>query len=194
VRDRGPVPFESRIPLEDHLNELAAGRCARGIADAAGDRLQANIKHLTPIGNPLDPNRSAGRPPGTARESVERSAVEDFIGPGGRGYRVLALTRDPIFPYIEWNTRPHIIRPRLDRAPATTIATRRPRRLGNDPQAAVTWIGRGGRRVFAHEVHHPGTRGVHPFSRGSLELLGQLDGVARDPLQAFERELVRRAA
>jgi hypothetical protein len=159
VRDRGPVPFESRIPLEDHLNELAAGRCARGIADAAGDRLQANIKHLTPIGNPLDPNRSAGRPPGTARESVERSAVEDFIGPGGRGYRVLALTRDPIFPYIEW-----------------------------------TWIGRGGRRVFAHEVHHPGTRGVHPFSRGSLELLGQLDGVARDPLQAFERELVRRAA
>lgn len=186
------MPFESAIPLEDHIDELAAGRCARGIADAAGDRLQANIRRLTPIGDPLDPNRR-GRPPGALRESIERSGVEDFVGPGGRGYRVRALTRDRVAPFVEWSTRPHEIRPRADRAPATVVATRRPRGTVQDGRAALSWIGPGG-RVFARVVHHPGTQGQHMFSRGALELLGQLDSVARDPLRTFEREVVRRAA
>lgn len=49
-------------------------------------------------------------------------------------------------PHVEEGTRPHVIRPRKKRAlrfPA------------------------GGREVFARQVQHPGTKGVHMLKRGA---------------------------
>jgi hypothetical protein len=189
------VPFVSAMPLEDFIDETAARRATARIADAGGDELQRRTKRHTPVGNPLDPNRR-GRPPGTARESIERSDVERLVRAGREGFRVRVLTYDPVFPFIEWTTRPHIIRPRADRAPASVIATRRPRGTVQDGRAALSWLTLGGGRVFAREVHHPGTRGAHPFALAALELEGgtNLRRIAEPAVEQFAREVIRAVA
>lgn len=186
------MPFVSPFPLEDMIDVDAAGRATRRIADAGGDELQKRTKRLTPVGSAVDPNRR-GRVPGTARDSIRSGPVLKIRRAGVEGYAKEVFTEDPVFPFIEWNTKPHIIRPRADRAPATVIATGRPRRLGDDPEAAVTWLEIGGRRVFAREVHHPGTRGAHPFALAALELEGgtNLRRLAEPAVERFAREVIR---
>lgn len=188
------MPFVSPTLLEDMIDEAAPARAAARIADAGGDELQRRTKRHTPVGNPIDPNRR-GRPPGTLRDSIDRGPVLKVRRLGRDGYAVSVFTVDPIGPLVEHNTKPHIIRPRADRAPASVLATGRPRRMGDDPQAAVTWLSLGGGRVFAHEVHHPGTRGAHMFALAALEMEGgtTLARVARPALRQFEREFVRGA-
>jgi hypothetical protein len=184
------MPFSTYMPLEDMVNPDAVDRAMRRITSAAGERMESITKRLTPVSAPDPFNR--GRPPGALRDSIERTIVEAHRGPGG-GYMIRVYTESRIAPYVEWTTRPHMIRPRHDRAPASVIATRRPRRMGNDPQAALAWRGPDGRLRFAREVHHPGTRGQHPFSRGALETEADLPNIAHGPLRDFERELVRAA-
>mgnify|MGYP007019856193 CR=1 FL=1 len=186
------MPFVAPAPLEDLIDEDAPRRAVYRIADAGGDELRERTRRHTPIGDPTDPNRK-GRVPGTARNSIERTAVLPAVRYGRRGFQVEVFTRDPVFPYIEWDTRPHVIVPRRDRAPATVLATGRPRRLGTDPQAALTWFTRDGGQVFARRVFHPGTRGRHPFARAALEMQSGfvLLRVARPALELFRREIIR---
>lgn len=164
-RDGGRVGFHCNIRLEDMLDERAVPRALHRIADDAGDRMQALTKRATPVS--ARPHK--GRLPGTARDSVERSGVEDFIGPRGRAVRVRVFTFDPVFPYIEWNTVPHDI----------------PNAFGYGPLFGI-----GGR--FEGKFH-PGTTGQHPFARASMQVEAELPQLARPALKEFERDLVRAA-
>ena len=138
------MPFTMTRPLTSILDEEAPARCARAIADAAGDRLVLNTQRNTPIDR--SPHRDKPkRPRGTLRKSIERTGVERT----GLAYRVRALTRDPIAPYVEFDTKPHIIRPRK-------------------PGGSLRW--RSARGVhFAGAVRHPGTKGQHMFALGALK-------------------------
>jgi hypothetical protein len=122
-------------------------------------------QEFTPINENIE--NAKGRKPGTLRS---RWRLRDDLEPGmKRGYPSLTAyyeNWDPVAPFVENDTRPHIIRPRLDRAPATTIATRKPRRMGDDPQARLRFV-IGGRVVYAREVKHPGTTGHHMVLKAS---------------------------
>lgn len=182
------MPWVCAKPLDTMLDEDAPGRACERICDAAGDRLLATTKRLTPIDRSPFRDKPT-RPRGTARESLERTPVRRG-GNQGRRYTTVVQTFDPAFPYIEFNTRPHVIRPRADRRPASVVATGRPRGTVKDGRAALTWRGPGG-RVFAREVHHPGTQGQHPFARAALQLTGTVGQVASEPMRRFKSELAR---
>lgn len=166
------MPWICDMELDDMLDPEAAPRACRRIADAAGDRMQELTKRFTPVDRSFGKDTSA-RPRGTARESIYRTPVEERLGIAGATFRVRVVSDDPVFPYIEWNTRPHVIRPRPERG----------------PRARLSWRTPSG-RVFAREVHHPGTQGQHPFARGELQVRGEVGRIARGPLARFERELV----
>lgn len=178
--------FVTRGRLEDMLDLGAPERACRRIADDVGDALETATKRKTPI----DKSFAPGRPRGTARESVHRTKVEKTFVAASVAFRVRVRTEDPLFPYIEWTTRPHIIRPRADREAATVIETGKPRGTQKDGRASLSWRGPGG-RVFAKVVHHPGTKGQHPFSLAALQVSGELRGIAVPALREFERDLVR---
>jgi hypothetical protein len=103
-----------------------------------------------------------GRMPGTLKASWRTGDLERRrTVTGDEGTAIESYTEDPVAPHVEWPTRPHLIGPRADRAPASVVATGRPRRMGGDPRAAVRFINRFGQVVYAHEVWHPGTQGTH---------------------------------
>lgn len=182
------MPFIADRRLEDLLDPEAGMRCSRRIAQAGVDWLVANTKKRTPVD--ISPYRDKpARPPGTARNSVHATDVDRRRGVVGPVYEGRARTEDPIFPHIEWTTKPHIIRPRADRNPASVVETRRPRGTVQDGRAALSWRDATGRR-FAKEVHHPGTRGQHPFAYGAAETERQLVPLSRPAVALFARELV----
>lgn len=153
---------------QPHLAEEA---CFEMVHDGVKATMGFAVEY-TPVNT--NPFSSPGRKPGTLRS---RWRLREDLKPGTRrGSPTLTAEYenwDPIAVFVENDTRPHEIRPRLDRAPASVIATGKPRRMGGDPQAAVTWLTIGGRRVFAHVVKHPGTTGHHmtlkAAARGEVE-------------------------
>ena len=150
--------------LEDRIDEAAPGRCARRIADAGGDRLEANTKRLTPVDR--SPKRDRSRP--HLRDTIDRSRVREYPTPFGTAFAVTVATNDPIGPYVEWDTRAHDI----------------PNAFGYGYDFGIG--GRFGGRF------HPGTQGHHMFARGAAETEAQLDEVARGPLEQLRREVFRR--
>jgi hypothetical protein len=165
------VPFVASRPLADMLNPDAAGAFLARAGDAAGDRLLAETKRGTPVdSNPWHDH--VGRLPGTLRESVQRGPVERHRGVLGSGIRVRVFTEDRVAPFVEESTRPHEIRP----CNAGMLSFR---------------VAPDGRRVYAHVVHHPGTRGAHMFAIAALILEGELGEVLAEPLRLFAEELTK---
>lgn len=188
------MPFVCAMKdLGDMLDPDAVDRAGRAIAERGVEVLVEETQDATPIGRTRAEDRKAtGRPPGTARGSVHAGPVARGQTARGPSYRGLARTEDPIFPYIEFNTKPHWIRPRKDRAPASVVATRRPRGTVQDGRAALSWVGPFG-RVFAKKVWHPGTTGAHPFLFGAIATERRRHTLAAPALRVFARDLARRA-
>ena len=123
------------------------------------------------------------RKAGTLRDSIVRVRLTKTA----RGYRSGAKTDDPIAPYVEWNTRAHIIRPK---AHAGSGPGMRRNKQGQFVRAAhaLRWIdfGVGGNVIamvrFAREVHHPGTTGAHFMARAA-------DRVEKEIPALSEREI-----
>lgn len=183
------MPYLSLSRLEDMIQPEACEATASQIADAGTDRFQANVRRNTPIDT--NPYRGRpGRPRGFARESIERGLVRRTSTPAGPAFRGSVFTEDDVFPYIEWDTPPHVIRPRADRAPASVVETRRPRGTVADGRASLSWLGPMG-RVFAKIVHHPGTKGQHPFAIGAAITEAELDEIARGPLASWRLAVTR---
>jgi hypothetical protein len=167
------MPFVTSMPLEDMVDEHAAPRACRRIADAFADRLVENTRRNTPVDT--SPFRDKpGRPRGTARASVQRTGVELR---GRDRYEIRAFSDDPVFPFIEWTTKPHWIRPRQERGPGARL--RFPNPKTGDP-------------IFARAVHHPGTQGQHSFAIGALLTEAELGEIAAPIMMRFGRDLVSR--
>lgn len=153
------------------FDEGPTRRASRRITDRVGHRITDEVAHLTPVatvpsGMTLDQFAGGrGRMPGHMKRSWQTGTVEE----AGQHFGIDSYTEDPQAPHVEWDTRPHIIRPDPKRAPASVISSTKPRLPGTDPNASLRFWS-GGHPVFAREVHHPGTRGVH-MMRDSLSIV-----------------------
>jgi hypothetical protein len=160
----------------------ACGIAAREMADAIGDGFVENIKRNTPVDtNPFrnDPDR----PPGSLRESMERTATRRMTRGGVPAFGGEAFTRDPIAEFVEWDTPPHEIRAR-DGGRLTFQS-----RDGFTDADGVfhppgTW-------VSVEKVDHPGTRGAHMFSIGALITEAELERLCAPALARWERAITR---
>jgi hypothetical protein len=194
------VPLIQQTPLNALFDPKPMERSATRMAKAVGDLLHDEVVRRTPIAT-LPPGVTAlmrGRVPGTLRESWKTSEVE-----GGGKLKPLnkaqvdkraveEYTEDPIGPLVEWPTKPHVIRPRIDRAPASVVATGKPRGTVQDGRAHLRYVNRFGRVVYAKEVHHPGTQGVHMMRDALAEVDATwVSRVGHDETERWAREQLR---
>lgn len=177
------------MPLEnpDALLHLLAAhadateRAGLRIADAGTDRLERNVRRRTPVDtNPF--RTRPDRPRGTLKASVHRQpGLERIRRSRHAAYRGTVETFDPVARYVEKDTPPHVIRAR----PGGMLHF----------QSRDGWVGKDGTVyppgtwVTIHEVHHPGTKGQHMFSRGALATEEEVPEFARDPLNRWRREV-----
>lgn len=186
--------FVSAARYEDLVDPGAPRRCTRRIAVAGGRRLERNVRANTPVDtSPWKNTRLRRR--GQLRSRNRAQPVEPFIGPGGSGYQRRVVNDDPVAAHVNYPTRPHVIRPRIDRESATVLATGRSRGTVHGGNAHLAFrVGPGGRMVFAREVKHPGTQGAFFMELGAAKTEAELDEIARIPVQRMEAELVKGAS
>jgi len=125
-----------------------AARATRQMVNKGGARWRELAMMNTPIAPPPAPEEIARRgkhggrrPRGTARASWRQK--ETMPMPGGGGWYSGVESHDPVMPFIEWNTKPHIIRP-------------------IPPNRRLAFFQNGSWR-FPVLVHHPGTTGQAPL-------------------------------
>ena len=172
------MPFVASRRLEDMLNPDAARIAAKAMADKGGTRLMEATKLRTPIDTSYTPIPSS-RPRGTARESVQRGPVKSRIVYGSRAYEVRVFTEDPVFPYIEWTTRPHLITPTPEHQARAAAEGRR----------AMLMFYAHGRIMWRPFVFHPGTQGQHPFARAAAFIQAEAAHMFGEELAQFARDL-----
>lgn len=165
---------EGNRSLADLFREEPLLAASRRIAERCTDRLLALVREYTPVADPDGAPTgewliARGREPGHLRRSWERTTVLWE----GDGLRAEVLTRDPVAPFVEYPTSPHVIRPRR-------------------PDGWLRFWVRGV-LVFAKVVHHPGTRGSFMMHRAAEALRAEFPGIAREELDRWEREQVRAA-
>jgi len=120
------------------------------IAKAIAREMRDNIQDLTPIGviwTPQGAEFATQIPSGVLKKSIDMEKKGAWVGMNV--YRWVVSTGVEYAPYVEYGTRPHIIRPKT--------------RGG-----ALSFYGGmgGGAQNLAKVVHHPGTRPVYMFMRG----------------------------
>lgn len=172
------MPFVADRRLEDLVNPDAARVAARAMADKGGERLADATRIRTPIDTSYSP-LPRSRPRGTARESIVRGPVRRHTSMLGRGYEVRVYTEDPVFPDIEWNTKPHLISPTPEHKA----------RAAAEGRKAMLRYYKGGIR-YAASVMHPGTTGQHPFSRAAAFIEAEAGHMFDEELAVFARDLV----
>jgi hypothetical protein len=151
----------------------AAGRRT---TERVGADLRERVRRHTPVAKP--PPGAAGeweasrggRPPGTLRESWRVGKVT-VRGSGGL-MSIDVYTEDPVAPDVEWDTQPHIIRPRGE-------------------GGMLRFWTRSGDVVFATIVHHPGTRGVHMLATALVEVAASWQEIGREEMERWAREQLR---
>lgn len=175
------VGADALVELVDAY-EQASDRAARRIADAGVDRLERNVRRRTPIDTNPFRNRPE-RPRGALKRSVHRLEGLRRVVSGGRpSYSQDVVSYDPVADYVEFDTPPHVIRPRI--AGGYLHFQSRDGFTGRDGvyYPPGTW-------VTVAEVHHPGTKGQHMFSLGALDTEAELPDFARGPLAQWKREV-----
>ena len=164
------MPFKSSRPLDEILDPEAVPVAMRRITGNVGDFMEREVKRNTPVDTSAfrDPN---GRKRGTLRASIKRGPITRDRARDA--YVVRVTTDDPIAEFVEWNTKPHRIRPRK---PGGTLAFRNQKTGG---------------MIFAKGVKHPGTKGAHMFALGAAKTEASVGEIARPALSAFGQMLVR---
>lgn len=124
-----------------------ARHATRDMADVGGDWLLVRVIDNTPVSYHGVALAVAGlqpaRTPGTLKRSWKRGEVELVTEGTSDGFAVDVETHDPVAPFVEWDTQPHLIKPKL---PGGVLVFR-------------TWPT--GELVHTKLVKHPGTRGQH---------------------------------
>jgi hypothetical protein len=169
-----------------------ASDAAREMAEDGREATMGYAAEFTPVNT--NPFSSPGRAPGTLKAAWrKRGPITRGVRRAHPAYTGEYENPDPIAPFVENDTRAHLIRPRLDRAPASVVATKKPRRMGDDPQAALTWLTIGGVRVFARVVKHPGTTGQHMTLRAAARAEVEMRRICQPALSAWAKRAVRGA-
>lgn len=191
--------YRANAELQDLFDEGPMVRSCKRIAERCAEKLKDGAARRTPISKPppgvgqTEFAALRGRVPGTMKVSwYADSDVSITVINGTRRFSAEAATDDPQAPHVEWPTRPHIIRPRADRGAASVIATQGPRRMGTDPEARLRFVNSHGRVIFASEVHHPGTQGVHMMRDSLAELDGTwVSTIGAEEVERWAREQAR---
>lgn len=173
------MPFISERPLQDILNPQAVTVAGRAMAEKGGDVLLREVRRRTPVFTGETGPLGRKRKRGTALESLQVGAVRGHTSAVGRGWERRVFTEDPVFPFIEWNTRPHEIKP-------TAEHIARARAEGREAQ--LVFFQRGQVR-HASRVWHPGTRGQHPFARGAAFVESEVGHLFGRELERFGEDL-----
>lgn len=174
------MPFVTNRPLQDMINGQAATIAGRAITARGGELLADAVRTRTPIDTSYSLGAPSTRPRGTARDSIVAAAVRSHTSTRGRGWRRRVFTEDPIFPFIEWNTRPHIIAPTAEHQA----------RAAAEGRKAMLRFPQGGVMRYAAFVRHPGTTGQHPFARAAAALQAAVgEGMFSAELEEFKRNL-----
>jgi hypothetical protein len=159
--------------------ELAQGAVV-DMADAGGDWLLRKVIENTPVsyhGIAFQiQGHTPARTPGTLKRSWRRRpGVQRTAARGAVGMRAEVYTEDPIAPFVENDTRPHIIRPKH---PGGKLRFR-------------TWPT--GEIVFANVVRHPGTTGAHMVLTAVNAAHVEFEHIVDGPLHEWARAAVRHA-
>lgn len=162
------VGYSANMPIQGLYRVERLERACREITEGMRDLLHKEVVKRTPVA--LAPEGMSSRLFGTKRGRLPGTLVKNWrsgpvlegaSGTGIKRFSANEMNDDPVFEFVEWSTKPHWIRPRKDRGAASVLATGKARKSGRDPAASLAWMGPGGRLVFAREVFHPGTQGVH---------------------------------
>lgn len=174
--------------------------CER-ILRRGGDFLLSRVAEYTPVEHvdeAVEDGAGRSRAPGTLQRSwkIRRpdGSTDDLA--------LEVWTDDPIAEYVEWDTRPHIIRPKADRGPASVLAARKPRATTSDMSRPPTQeelahdvVGRAALRfvehghvIYARVVHHPGTRGAHMMAKAIADLEIEFTRIAQEEMQRWADE------
>lgn len=130
---------------------------------AVGDELKDRVVHHTPVAKATAAVRASyssiaewvhyrRRAPGELRESWRVGSVTVIVE-GGETFSIDVYTRDPIAPFVEYPTRPHVIRAR---------------KLGG-----VLTIPTAHGMRYATLVHHPGTEGSYMLMTALAEIAAE---------------------
>lgn len=159
--------------------ELAQG-AVHDMADAGGDWLLRKVIENTPTSyhgltlHLQGHGDEVTRTPGTLKRSWRRRPMaQRVVSRGAVGMKVEVYSTDPIAPYVEWDTRPHIIRPRK---PGGKLRFR-------------AWPT--GELVYASFVRHPGTTGQHMMLTSVNAAHIELRHIVDKPLHDWARMAVR---
>lgn len=175
--------YEQEGSLADLFPEDFVDDVARETTRRVGAELHRRVVERTPIAEvpPVygtDDQSFAdftadrgGRVPGTARRSWR--TTEAAVDPQTGNWSITEYTDDEVMPYIEDDTRPHTIRPKV--IWKVDAHGRRYRAMLRFPSGGVF--------RFAHEVHHPGTTGQHMMRDGLAAIEAGWGGIAQRVLE-----------
>jgi hypothetical protein len=159
--------------------ELMVAAAIRTV-DRVDDRMLELTKEHTPIAKP-PPGLSAedfawwlrsrhGRAPGSLRESWRVGEIE--VIDGGKLVRKDVYTNDPIAPYVEYPTLPHIIIPRR-------------------PGGLLHFFNEHGGSVYAVIVHHTGTKGSFMLTTAQAEIAVSWQEIGAEEMRRWARDAAR---
>lgn len=147
--------------LADHIDTGAGDRFCRRTAADAGDHWHFVTAQNTPVATGNLRTSWYKDPPISSNKTRHM---------GFPAYEVIIATDVPYAPYVEWDTKPHEIRPK-------------------PPNKALRFRDAAGNEVFAARVQHPGTRGQHMLAIGAHMTEANLDSIALPAGELFVREL-----
>lgn len=158
--------------LSELTDETPIRRFGARMTRKAGSHLRDRVARHTPVAKAFEHetaaafvSRRGGRAPGTLKRSWRVGEVEVLYD--GTVFRVDVYTNDPVAPYVEWDTRPHIIVPK-------------------DPEGMLVFETAQG-TVFAKLVHHPGTTGAHMMATAIAEVAETWRALAKRELRETTR-------
>jgi hypothetical protein len=168
------VSYRANASLESLAKPERVLHAGHGIAERSGAMLRDRAALHSPVAKPppgawAEWIGSRKRLPGELKRSWR---VGDVVMIGGERFRIEAFTRDPVAPFVENDTQPHLILPRK-------------------PGGHLRFWDRHGAIQFAKLVHHPGTRGQHMMSTALTELAVHWHDIAREEVDRWAREALR---
>lgn len=150
--------YRARGRLADFGRAGPLEAAARRTTERVGRLLHDLTVEHTPVAKPppgveQEWLRSRDREPGTLKASWKVGEVMVSEGVDGRVYSIEVWTNDPIAPYVEWPTLPHLIMPR-------------------SPGGVLRFWNEFGHTIYATIVHHTGTKGSYMLTT-ALALVAQ---------------------